>query len=195
LGDQVVYSQRNFLLFLMEKDSEGLEPIPQASMPADWPRLVFPAGSYNGMPFRGMQTGREVDFTVANVEPQNEPQGGFLADANPHGLDPAPIGHVPGKKKYTMVAESDPSLTVTSGPMGGSSRSKTQVAVVPLANSNDVMTFSLNVTLSKWSYRKITWGLGLVAVSGLTTTVIVNKRRKKFRFNKFNEKEKENSES
>jgi hypothetical protein len=187
LGDAVVYSQRNFLHFLTEEDAKGVSPIPVTPIPADWPILAFPEGSYNGMPFRNLQTGEETSFEVKNVERGLEPDGGFLADAEPHGVGPTPITFNPNKNKYTVKAESDPSLlVVVSGPMGGMGKSKTSVAVVPLKDSNVVLTFSLNVRLSKWSYRKLDFGVGLVAFAGIATTTIVVKKRKKFKFNKFN---------
>jgi hypothetical protein len=188
LGETVVYSQRNFLHFLMEEDAKGLGPIPQTPIPADWPKLVFPEGSYNGMPFRGLQTGQSVTFGVAGVAKNQEPTGGYLVDAKPTGLEPSPIAFNPSKDKYSLSPATDPSLNVVaSGPMGGSGKAKTSVAVLPLQNENEVLTFSLQVTLSRWSYRKLNFGLGLVAFAGIATTVIVNKKRKKFKFNKFNQ--------
>jgi hypothetical protein len=188
LGETVVYSQRNFLLFLMEEDTKGLSPLPQTPIPTDWPKLVFPEGSYNGMPFRGLQTGQSVEFAVANVDQKQEPVGGLLVDAKPHDVAPGPIVFNPKNQKYSLSPETDPSLhVVDSGPMGGSGKSKTSVAVLPLNKSNEVLTFSLQVTLSRWSYRKLNFGLGLVAFAGVTTTVIVSKKRKKFKFNKFSQ--------
>jgi hypothetical protein len=191
LGEVTVYSQRNFLHFLTEEDAKGLDPIPQATIPADWPKLVFPEGSYNGMPFRGLQTGQEVDFSVGNVDQKYEPMGGYLVDGEPHGVGPTPIVQKAKNGKFVLTAENDPSLVVTSGPMGGSSRSKVSVAVMPLNNGDEVLTFSLNVSMSRWSYRKLNWGLGLVAFAGISATIVVSKKRKKFKFNKFNQERKD----
>ncbi|MDR1083543.1 MAG: hypothetical protein LBP22_01485 [Deltaproteobacteria bacterium] len=189
LDGTTVFSQYNFLHFLTDNDTKGLAPVPESPMPTDWPKLVFPEGSYNGMPFRGLQTGQTVDFSVANLGQQAAPAGGYLVDSKPGGIEPAPITFNPNNKKYTLSPVDDPSLVVVSGPMGGSSAAKLSVAVLPVNGSNEVMTFSLNVSLSRWSYRKLPWGLGLVAVSGMTATVAVSKRRKKFKFNKFNQQE------
>jgi hypothetical protein len=191
LNGTTVYSQYNFLHFLTDEDAKDLPKVPETPLPVDWPKLVFPEGSYNGMPFRGLQTGNSVDFSVANVAKLDEPTGGILIDAKPNGVEPSPITFNPKKEKYSFSPNSDPNLVVVSGPMGGSSRNKVAVAVLPLKNSNEVMTFSLTVSLSRWSYRKIGWGLGLVAMTGLTTTVIVTKKRKKFKFNKFNDQDKD----
>jgi hypothetical protein len=183
LGDTTVYSQYNFLHFLTPELAEGLEPPETAVLPTDWPSLSFPEGSYNGMPFRGLQTGRTAEFTIKKLGTKNA-MTAYLIDPRPEGMPPAPIVHNPSRNDYTIEASEDPTLVVVrSGPMGGISRSKTSVAVVEISGAKEVLTFTLNVTLSRWSYRKINYGLGLAAVAGLGTTVIVRRKRKKFKFN------------
>jgi hypothetical protein len=184
LGDSTVFSQYNFLHFLTPEDAKGLEPPAEAVMPADWPAFSFPEGSYNGMPFRGLQTGRTTDFKVTNLPEGAQPVQAYLVDPRPQGTGTSAITHNPKNNSFTVEPPEDPTLVVVSSPMGGSSRSKTAVAVVEIPSSKEVLTFSMSITLSRWSYRKLNYGLGLAAITGLGTTVAVRKRRKKFKFNK-----------
>jgi hypothetical protein len=180
-----VYSQYNFLHFIRDEDAQGVSLAPIAQMPQDWPVFDFPSSSYNDMPFRGTQTENSVDFDVKQGTDPVVAQAAYLVELRDGTFlsSPMSIGETSGK--YNMTPADDPLLPVVSGPMGGGSASKTMLALLELPDGN-VMTFSLNVSRSKWSYRKLGLGLIFVLVVSIVVGMVTADRRARFKYNEYN---------
>jgi hypothetical protein len=183
LGGETVYSQFNFLHYANEEELSGApDPEIVPGLPADWPVLEFPSSKYNEMPFRGTQTENQVDFALLRNGQKVSPEKSLLVETKKSPFPPETIGFDGSTLKYTLSPADDPRLAVTSGPMGGMSGSKSMVALINLPN-NEAVTFTLNVTRSKWSYRKLGYGvlfaLCVAAIAGIVTA----ERRRKFKYN------------
>jgi hypothetical protein len=186
----VFYSQFNILHFVTEDIKDGPDMESVSGLPSDWPEYVFPFSRQNKMPFRGMETDTKVDFEALRGGKPILAVNSYLLDAKDGPYMPAAISLVDASKgKYSLSPPNDPSLYVSrstaGGRPGGRVGFKNMVALLELPN-NEFMTFTLTVSRSRWTYRKI--GLGLVFV--LTISVIVGlvtaQRRGKFKYNEFN---------
>ena len=176
IGDRWVYSQHNYLHFLRAEDAEGLEMPERVELPSDWPQFVFPTSSYNDMPFRSIQTSQTVEFEIQTKTGQPVPTMGSVLEENlteARSLDYASMS-----KKFSYTPPEDP-LLLESGSRG----SKKALVVVKLPDSGDIVTFAFGISRSRWSVRKLGWGLGALAGVGLVTAIIVIRRRRRFKYN------------
>jgi hypothetical protein len=183
------FSQFNILHFVTEDITEGPDAESVPGLPSDWPEYVFPSARQNKMPFRGMETESKVDFEIKRGGKPALAVNSYLLDAKDGPYAPAAITLKDASTgTYTFSPPKDPSLFVSAKTSGGRPMGrvgfKNMVAVLELPN-NEFMTFTLTVSRSRWTYRKL--GLGLVFV--LTVSVIVGlvtaQRRRKFKYNEF----------
>jgi hypothetical protein len=188
LGDRTVYSQTNYQHSLYGPAAEGLPAVPEVAWPKDWPRFVFPASSYNDMPFQGIQTGASVSFEVKKEEKPVTPEEALFLEAQVPGKVVDLISFKKGT--YTLAAGDDPDLPAVStrrggggGGGGGRGGGKLMLALVSVPESGEVMTFSLNLSRSRWSLENFLWGLGYICVAGLVIALIVIRQRKRFKYN------------
>ena len=182
LGDRYVYSQHNYLHFIRSEDAEGVEmPERLEGPPADWPQFVFPVSSYNDMPFRSAQVGSTVDFQLRTSPGLAEPAAGFLLEENmPEAIE---LGYSAMSKKFSLTPREDSRLLESGGSYRGAS--KRALALIELPGSRDIMTFTMSVSRSRWSTRKLGFGLlGVAAVVGITAIIVV-RRRRSFKYNDF----------
>jgi hypothetical protein len=137
------------------------------------------------MPFRGTQTETIVTFDVKRGDSPVLAQAGWLVETRDgfFHLNSVSFGKGPGK--YSLQPSDDPTLEVSSGPLGGTSEAKTMLAVLKLPDG-EVMTFSLNVTRSKWSYRKLGLGLLLVLTVSIVVGIITSDKRRRFKYHEQN---------
>lgn len=177
LGDRMVYSQHNYLHFVRAEDSKDLKMPERAELPADWPQLVFPTSSYNDMAFRGTQAGQTVEFEVLNHKGKAEvaKMAVVLEENMPEAVT---VGFSPRSKKFSYTAQEDPSLLEA-----GARASKQALALIELPGSGEILTFSLSVSRSRWSTRKLGLGLGAAAAMAAVTAIIVVHRRRRFKYN------------
>jgi hypothetical protein len=183
VGDETVYSQYNFLHFIAEEEDKSV-PVPETvpGLPEDWPVFEFPSSKYNEMPFRGTQTENEVDFALLRYGKNVSPRNTLLTDVEENHFPPQTIGFNDSSGKYTLSPADDPTLQISSGPMGGMAGSKSMVAMVNLPG-NESVTFTLSVTRSKWSYRKLGLGLVFVLCTAIVVAIVTAERRRKFKYN------------
>lgn len=176
IGDSWVYSQHNYLHFLLKEDAEKLVMPARVELPSDWPQFVFPTSSYNDMPFRGAQTGEAVEFEVQTQTGKMPPVSGLVLEENFN--EAVKIGYSALSKKFSYTPPEDKALLEA----GGRS-SKKALALIKLPGSKDILTFSFDVSLSRWSSRKLGWGLGALGAVAIISTAIVFSRRRRFKYN------------
>lgn len=173
LAGRPVYSQYNYLHFLRQEDAEGLELPAKVEMPADWPQFVFPTSSYNDMPFRGVQTGQSVEFEIAAQS--SAPEKALVLEAGGE----APISLSSSlARKFSFAPLEDTALAEA-----GSRGSKRAIVLATVPHSREVLTFGFSISRSRWSTRKLGYGLGALAGVALITSVIVIRRRRRFKYN------------
>jgi hypothetical protein len=182
LKGSIVYSQYNVFLSLRPGDYEEPVQPPRVEMPQDWPLFLFPLPRPNGMPFRGTQTEELVDFDVQRGTSPVIAEAGWLVETRDgtRSAQSLIIGDQPGK--YSLRPANDPSLLVAQGPLGGTS--KTVLALLELPGG-EVMTFSLYVVRSKWTYRKLGLGILVVLTVSVVVGIIVSDRRRRFKYDEF----------
>jgi hypothetical protein len=176
------YSQHAYLHFLTDEDAEGLEPEPESPPPPEgWSALVFPPNPRNDMPFRGLQTGESASFTLETGGVPVESAAAYLVEASPGRGAPRPVEY-DAASGYTVSPADDPTLKVTSGPMGGSGESKQMVAVAELPGGGTA-SYTLQVTRSRWSYRDLGAGAGILLACGVSGWLLAWRRRRSFKYN------------
>jgi hypothetical protein len=187
IGDETVYSQFNFLHFMTSEEEDPDSPKAESvdALPTDWPVFLFPASKYNEMPFRGTQTENTVDFDVLREGKPVIAEKAYLVETKKNFVSPEPVSFDNSSGKFSLSPADDPTLAVSSGPMGGMSGSKNMVALVKLP-SNEVMTFTLSVTRSKWSYRKLGLGLILILSVAVVVGIVTADKRRRFKYNESN---------
>ncbi|MDR1044108.1 MAG: hypothetical protein LBP33_03190 [Candidatus Adiutrix sp.] len=176
LGERRVYSQHNYLHFLRSEDAEGLQMPARTELPGDWPQFVFPTSSYNDMPFRGARTGQDIEFEVRGPAGAALPTSGKVIEDNL--AEAGDLVYSALAKKFSYQLREDELLA-----QAGRPGTKKALAVIALPDSGDLMTFSFNVSRSRWSTRKLGLGLGGMAAVGAISAAIVIRRRRRFKYN------------
>jgi hypothetical protein len=182
LDGQPAYSQTAYLHFVRPEDVEGQAPEPVCDPPQGWPSLVFPTNTRNGMPFRGLQTEDSTTFEIAAGGERIAGERAFLAEATPARGAGSEASFDPEKALWTVSPPDDPTLKVTSGPLGGTGESKLMAVVAELPGGGTA-AYTLNVTRSRWSYRKLGTGAGILAFCGVSAGLMAWRRRKGFKYN------------
>ena len=180
LADNWVYSQHNYLHFIRAEDAEGVEMPHRAELPADWPKIVFPTSSYNDMPFRGTQAGQQVEFEIDSAKSSGAPDKAVAVE-NEIVASPVALTFNKMSGKFGYRPQEDEAMKEA-----GARATKKSVILALIPGTKSLVTFSMDISRSRWSTRKLGWGSILIFSVAAVTIVTVLIRRKRFRYNDFN---------
>jgi hypothetical protein len=93
---------------------------------------------------------------------------------------PVKLDYSPLSGKFSYAPRDDQVLTEEED---GRRRSKKALALVELPGSGDIAAFYFDVSRSRWSTRKIGLGLGALAATLAVASIIVVRRRRRFKYN------------
>lgn len=167
LGGTTMHAQINVMVSGAPEDAPSVDP--EASVPADWPKIVLP--DENGMPMRGLMIGQSVDFLVTG---EGESGKSLAVEENGYG-PPEPLSLLADRRGFSYTAN-EVETEKTEGTPG-------RQVVFLVERGGKTVTFSLGVSYPRVSRAGTSRGLALSGGAGVLTACLVAASRRKFKFN------------
>ena len=182
IGDTRVYAQHNYLHFVAASRNRDNAPQtppppmpPETTLPEDWPLIEFPTSNYNAMPLRTLRIGEDAMFTVKRAAGQSTPGAAFAHEDN--FTTPLALPQNARTQTFTYAPRPDDILENAARRVA-----KNAVLTVTFPDSDEVATFCLSISRSKWSGLDLNSGLFLLFGSAVLTIAIVLYRRRRFKY-------------